>query len=94
MAVAPFWSDNDIRKSGAVRYISFHVNDAQINPKGKTWLDQVNKYIQSIQGEDEEIFEGKWLVTAHWDHVHPSPHGEDDHQGISEDELDKVCAYQ
>lgn len=90
MAVAPFWSDNDIRREGAVRYATFNANDAASNPDGKRWLDQVNMYIQSTQGEDEERFEGNWLLTVHWDHVHPSPHGEDDHTGINEKELEKV----
>ena len=91
MAVAPFWSDNDIRREGAVRYASFYVNDANDNPDGKTWLDQVNEYVQSTQEENEEKFVGTWVLTVHWDHVHPSPHGDDDHRGISEDELEKVC---
>ena len=90
MAIAPFWSDNDIRREGAVRFATFHSNDAASNPEGKNWLDQVNMYIQSTQDEDEGKFEGNWLLTVHWDHVHPSPHGEEDHRGINEDELEKV----
>lgn len=90
MAVSPFWSDNDIRREGAVRYATFHSGDAATNPDGKNWLDQVNMYIQSTQQEGEEKFQGNWLLTVHWDHVHPSPHGEEDHRGISEEELGKV----
>ena len=90
MAIAPFWSDNDIRREGAVRFATFHSNDAASNPQGKAWLDQVNMYIQSTQEESEEKFSGNWLLTVHWDHVHPSPHGEEDHRGINEDELEKV----
>ena len=90
MAVAPFWSDNDIRKEGAVRYASYHTSEAATNPEGKQWLDQVNEFIQNFQSEDEEEFQGSWLLTVHWDSVHPSPHGEDDHRGISEEDLDKV----
>ena len=90
MAVAPFWSDNDIRREGTVRYASFHSDDTVINPQGKSWLDQVNTYIQSTQGEEEEPFVGEWVLTVSWSNVHPSPHGDDDHRGISEDELAKV----
>ena len=39
-------------------------------------MDEVNGYVQSRQNEIEERFEGTWLLATHWDHVHPSPHGE------------------
>lgn len=90
MAVAPFWSDNDIRKEGAVRYATFHSSEVAAKPEGKDWLDQVNTYIQSTQGEGEKAFNGTWVLTVHWANVHPSPHGDEDHRGISEEELDKV----
>lgn len=91
MAIAPFWSDNDIRKEGAVRFATFHSRDAATNPEGKRWLDQVNMYVQrTLQGEGEEKFVGRWVLTVHWDNVHPSPHGDEDHRGISEEELEKV----
>ena len=91
IAVAPFWSDNDIRREGAVRFATFHSNDAASNnPVGRNWLHQVNTYIQSTQQEGEEEFEGNWVLTVHWDNVHPSPHGEEDHLGINEEELQKV----
>lgn len=89
MAVAPFWSDNDIREEGSVRYVTFHLDDAR-NPQGRQWLAEVNRYIQSIQAEGEDPFQGSWVLTAHWENVHPSPHGGEDHNGISEEELEKV----
>ena len=92
-AVAPFWSDNDIRREGRVRYATFHSDDAATNPQGKNWLDQVNMYIQNTQEEGEEPFIGEWVLTVDWSNVHPSPHGDDDHRGISEDELAKVCDF-
>lgn len=60
------------------------------NPEGQELMNDVNEYIQNLQAEDEERFRGKWLLVVHWDHVHPSPHGEEDHEGIPEDELEKV----
>ena len=51
----------------------------------------VNQYVQENQDEDEERFVGNWLLVAHWDHVHPSPHGAEDHNGIPQEDLDKVC---
>ena len=87
---AAFWSDNDIRKDGVIRYATYdRANDN--NPSGKAVLDQVNKVIQTRQdGENEEPFEGLWMLIAHWDGVHPSPHGGEDHNGISEESLNKV----
>lgn len=94
LAVAPFWSDNDIRKDGAVRYATYDALAANGNSAGKLLLEQVNSYIQSLQDEeDEERFVGLWMLIAHWDGVHPSPHGGDDHGGISEEELNRVRRY-
>lgn len=90
LAVAPFWSDNDIRKEGAVRYAAYSITERAEKPEGEQLMDDVNEYIQNLQEEGEERFRGKWLLVVHWDHVHPSPHGEEDHNGIPEDELEKV----
>ena len=49
-------------------------------------MDQVNEYIHEV----DEDFTGGWLLIVHWDNVHPSPHGEDDHRGIPDSELEKV----
>lgn len=76
--VAPYWSDNDIRRSGSVKYINFSSADASnAESEGRQLMDEVNRYVQAQQGETEERFEGNWLLAAHWDHVHPSPHGVD-----------------
>ena len=90
LAVAPFWSDNDIRKEGAVRYATYDLVDDD-NPDGRALLDVVNAYIQAEQSEESETaFRGIWMLIAHWDGVHPSPHGGEDNGGISEEELSKV----
>ena len=90
--VAPFWSDNDIRKEGAVRYATYcrEHQGCVTSPEGDKLLDEVNEFVQRFIKEGEPPFTGTWLLVAHWDHVHPSPHGEDDHNGIPEDELNKV----
>ena len=92
LAVAPFWSDNDIRKDGAVRYATYDSLITNTNSAGRLLLEQVNSYIQTLQEEEEEEerFVGLWMLIAHWDGVHPSPHGGDDHGGISEEELNRV----
>lgn len=86
LAVAPFWSDNDIRKAGAVRYVTYTLQIGDTTSPGKKLLDEVNKRIRKV----DEDFSGKWLLSAHWDHVHPSPHGDDNHRGIPKSELEKV----
>ena len=55
----------------------------------------VNEYINTrLLDEDNEVpFLGTWMLVAHWDKVHPSPHGAEDHLGIPEEELDKVYMY-
>ena len=92
LAVAPFWSDNDIRKAGAVRYATYNSEEGDTNPNGKQLLEEVNNYIQDLQEDEDidEVFVGTWLLVVHWDHVHPSPHGADDHNGIPETLLEKV----
>ena len=89
--MAPFWSDNDIRRSGAVHYAVYSSSEGASNQQGRAILDQVNARIQAQQPEGEEVFTGTWILIAHWDHVHPSPHGDDNHRGIPEEELERVC---
>ena len=72
--VAPFWSDNDIRQSGDVYYVS--LNSANGNTK---LFKDVNDFIDShnVQSSPVNIekFEGKWMLIAQWEQVHPFPHG-------------------
>ena len=89
LAIAPYWSDNDIRKAGAVRYVAYRLQRDDTTSPGKRLLNQVN---QNIQKTDQD-FTGNWLLIVHWDHVHPSPHGDDNHRGIPASELDKVVVY-
>ena len=58
-------------------------------------LIKVNEYINTrlLDEDNEAPFVGTWMLVAHWDKVHPSPHGAEDHLGIPEKELDKVYMY-
>ena len=87
LVVAPFWSDNDIRREGSVRYATYSVEDGTSNPAGTDLLRRVNDYIQTLGAED---FHGRWLLVAHWDQVHPSPHGDENTTNIPQEELNKV----
>ena len=82
--VAPFWSDNDIRKSGTVRYVAIEVGSSFI---GDFHLANMNNIIKE-KGYPE--FAGKYAIIAQWDRVHPFPHGNSSGYNISVDELAKV----
>ncbi len=96
LCVAPFWSDNDIRREGRVSYFSYSCNadpfgECKDPPQGINTLSSVNNFINQIIDEDEARFNGKWLLVAHWQNVHPSPHGDDNpNLGIPQEELNKV----
>ena len=83
LAVAPFWSDNDIRRAGAVRYITYSSFDSD-SLEGRSLMDEVNAYIrtQTQQRGGGQRFDGNWLLAVHWDHVHPSPHGASDTENV------------
>ena len=86
LVVAPFWSDNDIRREGAVRYATYTRGDS--SALGETLLTNLTTYISRLNKDSD--FEGRWMLIAHWDGVHPSPHGGNSSNGISQVELDKV----
>ncbi len=86
---APFWSDNDIRKEGAVRYA---VIEKGSSGTGNNYLKKVQEFVRAKlnQDDDPDGFKAEWMVVAQWDKVHAFPHGQDDHQGIPEDLLQLV----
>ena len=86
LVVAPFWSDNDIRREGAVRYTTY--SRGEESALGETLLTNLTTYISRLNKDSD--FEGRWMLIAHWDGVHPSPHGGNSSNGISQAELDKV----
>ena len=65
--VAPFWSDNDIRRAGTVRYVL--IEDGK---SGDELLQAANSVIQRVL---QTNFRGRVMLVAQWDHVHPYPHG-------------------
>ena len=94
-AIAPFWSDNDIRREGTVRYTTYcnitdHPQCSRHN-ESQAILDEVNRFIQSNQADStRKPFVGNWMLIAQWDHVHPSPHGAENTEGIPPEELSMV----
>ena len=90
LVVAPFWSDNDIRKEGTVRYAFITPKQSS---KGDKLIDEVVSYVLN-QLKNIDRFEATWLLLAQWEKVHPSPHGADDTNGIPQSILDKVHTSQ
>ena len=88
-SVAPFWSDNDIRRAGTVLYATYN-DEEDTNKAGRILLAEVNNYIQARY--TDEPFKGDWLLVAHWNNVHPSPHGDNNQGDFGTEELEKVIA--
>lgn len=63
--VAPFWSDNDLRKSGSVSYEVF------TNP-GSDALQSVSGFVSY---QTNTTFVGTWMLLSDWSDVHQFPHG-------------------
>lgn len=93
--MAPFWSDNDIRRNGSVRYI---VLTEERSTEGDEVFEQVTAFVraqlEAAGEEQDEIFgfQGSWMLVAQWDHVHPHPHGAEDHEGMPEEFLEMVSS--
>ena len=72
--VAPFWSDNDIRRNGTIRYET-HTRSTGTNSTSGQLLDQVSSFIVNQENLTTGSFLGQWMLVAEWDDVHPYPHG-------------------
>ncbi len=69
--------------------MTYSINDVA-NTQGAELMDFLNEIVQQGLGDGADPFLGQWLLVAHWDHVHPSPHGKEDRRGIPEDILNQV----
>ena len=87
--LSPFWSDVDIRREGTVRYVPITRGTSDL---GDMIIDQASEYVNGrfVNGNGV-TFRPTWTLVAQWDGVHPHPHGADDHEGIDEEYLDRVC---
>ena len=72
--VAPFWSDNDIRKNGSIRY-EVHTMVAGPNTSAQL-LDEVSSFIIYRRNLTADSFQGQWMLVAEWSGVHPYPHAD------------------
>lgn len=73
--VAPYWSDNDIRREGSVSYEVFQLQAT--GQYGDQLLDDVSSYIRACRNASSD-FRGSFMILAEWRGVHPYPHGASD----------------
>ncbi len=71
--IAPYWSDNDIRLSGAVEYVQY-TSTHQIPAVGAK-LEQVSEFISNETGT---VFSGVWMLLVEWNNCPPFPAGSSD----------------
>lgn len=71
LAVAPFWSDVDIRQQGKIYY---KVYTGQ-NPRASRLLSAVSAFI-ALKLPEAEDFSGVWMLVVEWNEVPPF-NGED-----------------
>ena len=71
--VAPYWSDNDIRKEGSVMYEVFQSGHSS---HGDMLLSTVSDFLKDIL--ENSTFQGTYMILAEWNNVHSFPHGNDD----------------
>ena len=66
--VAPFWSDNDIRKNGTIRYVDINIR----YPLNSTHISEVLAHLRKTGtiGSEQE-FQPTWMIVAQWDKVPP-----------------------
>ena len=76
--IAPFWSDNDIRREGTVRYVAISRGNSE---EGDEMIDLATTYLRQNNGVSN-AYRGTWMLLAQWDAVHPNPHGVSDEQDI------------
>ena len=78
--VAPYWSDNDIRREGTVSYEVFEFQKTGVH--GDEVLTTVSNYIMEEFGNTTN-FLGVYMILAEWNNVHPFPHGIGNTDGLS-----------
>ena len=74
--VAPFWSDNDIRKNGTVRYVDINIRSRD---SLNSTRDHENHLISEVLAHlkktgttgIEQVFQPTWMIIAQWDKVPP-----------------------
>ena len=82
--VAPFWSDNDIRKNGTVQYVDINIRDLTHDHENliiSEVLDHLRKTGTIGIGQE---FQPTWMIVAQWDKVPPFS---------QESVSSKVCFY-
>ena len=68
--------------------------DSDVGKESEDLLKNISKFIH-LHHEQAAMdeFEGEWMLLAHWDNVHPYPHGSYDsyYNSYYSDYVNKVC---
>ena len=70
--VAPYWTDNDIRREGNVSYEVFQLQST--GSYADQLLDDISGYIREPNMSSD--FTGCLMILAEWKNVHSYPHGD------------------
>ena len=77
--VAPFWSDNDIRKNGTIQYVDINIryplnltqdHEKHVISEVLAHLKETGTTGTGTTGTEQE-FRPKWMIVAQWDKVPP-----------------------
>ena len=89
--VAPFWSDNDIRKNGTIRYVDIDIRYPlnSMHDHEKHLVSEVLARLRKTgtTGTEQE-FQPTWMIVAQWDKVPPFSQ-----EGVSSKVYNYVCTY-
>ena len=73
--VAPYWTDNDIRREENVSYEVFQLQNT--GSYADQLLDDISGFIREHNISSD--FTGCLIILAEWKNVHPYPHGDREH---------------
>ena len=87
---APYWSDNDIRREGTVRYVVIKEGEGGgFFDNGAAYLADAVSIVRSRYFRD---FQARAMLVAQWENVHPFPHGSPD-ADVNDELLSRVSPY-
>ena len=84
---APYWSDNDIRREGTVRYVVIKEGEGDFFDDSSIFISAATSLVRRIHFRE---FQARAMLVAQWENVHSYPHGADNYGAFNDDFLNKV----
>lgn len=85
VVIAPYWSDNDIRMSGTIRYETYETSHP--SPLVQERLREISEFVSNGTGT---TFSGVWMLLVEWNMCPPYPAGEMNSMGVDPTFLSSV----